>query len=117
MKNFTLKSILSAAALTLAAGVSLNAAAEGLEETFVGSGASGVQTISLQYLSSDLATDEGRDRLHSRIAKAAREVCGPVGARAAGGLRIASHNKQCAEDAVQAAMSQVDSGQFAANLN
>ena len=116
MKNVTLNKILSATAVSLIAGFSINTAAAGqLEETFVQPDTAEVESVRVQYLSTDIATDEGRANLQRRISVAAKSVCGPLGAHAAGGLRMASRNKQCYDEAVQAAESQIGLEQFAAS--
>jgi UrcA family protein len=91
------------------------AAAGQLEETYVQPDTAEVRSVRVQYLSGDITTDEGRVDLQRRISIAAKSVCGPLGARAAGGLRMASRNKRCYDEAVQAALSQIGHRQIAAS--
>ena len=115
MSNATLKSILSATAFGIVAGLaSASAAADGMEETFVHPDAAEVKTVRVQYLSTELATEEGRAALQRRIASAAREVCGPSSLHEAGSLKLATRNRECYRDSLAAANSQIESGQYAA---
>lgn len=75
------------------------------------------QSISIAYNSSDLATDEGRANLYGKIKRAAKAVCGPTGSREAGGLSLASRNRECYQSAMEAALSQVDTGQLVSLAN
>ena len=114
MKNFKLKCILSAAAISYVAGFTLHATAGQMEETSVHSDAREVRTLSLQYAPADLATEEGRSNLNRRIAKAARDVCGPLDRLQAGGLGNMTRNRQCYKQAKQAAFSQIGFDQVVA---
>ena len=115
MKNLSIKSILAAATFTLIASQSMNASAGTLEETTVHPDTIEVQTVELQYLSGDLATEEGRANLQRRIASAARKVCGSVHLHEAGSLKMVSRNRQCYKESVAAANSQVDHGRQVAS--
>ena len=116
MKNFTLNKILPATVFSLITGFSMSGAAAGqLEETYVHPDNAEARSVRVQYQSGDIATDEGRAELQRRISIAAKSVCGPLGAHAAGGLRMASRNKRCYDEAVQAAVSQIGHRQFAAS--
>jgi len=116
MKNVAMKSILSAAAISLVAGLSsINASAQGMEETFVHPAGALASDIHVSYLSSELATEEGRAQVQRRIVSAARKVCGPTSLQDAGGLKMASRNRACQRDAIAAASSQIDSSQYAAS--
>lgn len=116
MKNDTLKKIISATVFSLIAGYSASGVAAGqLEEMYIQSDTAKVRSVRVQYLSSDIATDEGRADLQRRISRAAKYVCGPLSSHAAGGLRMASRNKRCYDEAVQAAESQIGHRQFAAS--
>lgn len=117
MKTFTKKSVLSAAAMTLALGISAQASAEQVDETFVQGNHEGSQSITIQYTATELANDDGLENLYGQIKRAARQVCGPTGLREAGGLNIASRNRECYEEAVSAAVSQVGSEQLASISN
>ena len=111
MKNFSLNNILTAAALSLVAGLSINASAtEQLDETYIQADPATVQTVRLQYSASELATEEGRIDLQHRVARAARKVCGRP---ERGNLNMASQINACYEEATQAAMSQIGFDQVA----
>lgn len=111
MKHIAKKSMLSVAALSLAAGLSTPAAAGALDETFVQGAAVATRTVS--YDRAELASAEGRARLERRIENAAEAVCGSTDYREAGGLSIASKNKSCIAQAIDAAMSQVGADRVA----
>ena len=113
MKNTNLSNILAAATISLVAGFSMTAAAGQFDETLVQGDSAEMQTVRVQYLPSDLATEEGRKILHSRIERAAKKVCGPTNLRDAGGLRNMSRNRQCYDQALQAASSQIGFDQVA----
>ncbi len=113
MKTFTKTSVLSVATMTLALGISAQAYAEQVDETFVQGNHQGSQSITIQYTASELANEEGLDNLYGQIKRAARKVCGPTGLREAGGLSTAARNRECFEEAVSAAVSQVGSEQLA----
>ena len=68
----------------------------------------------MQYVSTELATTEGREALQTRLERAAKKVCGPINVRDAGSLRNMSRNKQCYDQALQAAASQIGFDQVAA---
>lgn len=110
MKNLSFKTLLCASALTLAA---TNALAGPLEETHIKLDADGVATASVPYLTSELGSEEGRQALNRRISRAAKSVCGSSNSRQAGGLRLASRNKRCYEEAMQIAMGQAEANQIA----
>jgi len=117
MKNLTLSNILAAATISLVAGFSMSAAAGQFDETLVQGDSAEIQTVRVQYLPSDLATAEGREILHSRLRQAAKKVCGPTNLRDAGGLRNMSRNRQCYDQALQAAASQIGFDQVAVISN
>lgn len=114
MKNFKLKCILSAAAISYVTGFTMYATAGKMEETSVQSSTSELRTARLQYAPGALATDEGRANLERRIAKAARDVCGPLDRLQAGGLGNMTRNMQCYKQAKAAAFSQIGVDQVAA---
>lgn len=113
MKTFA-PGILTIAAFSIAASIALPAAAEEVAETAISAAGTGFQSISIQYAPAQLSSDEGRTNLYGKIKHAAKEVCGPTGLREAGSLTIASRNRNCIEQAVSAAMGQVESSQLAA---
>lgn len=115
MKKQSLKSLLCAGTFTLAAALSVESLAQTMEETQVTVDAGGVATIRVPYVRSELATEEGRQQLHKRLARAAKKVCGPTSAHQAGGLRIASRNKHCYEESLEIALGQVEQNQVAAS--
>ena len=116
MKNHTLNKFISVSVFSLIAGFSASGVTAGqLEEMYIQSDAAKVRSVRVQYLSSDIATDEGRADLQRRISRAAKYVCGPLSPRAAGGLRMASRNKRCYDETVQAAASQIGHQQVAAS--
>ena len=117
MKNSTFNNVATAAAFSLAVLLSSQAGAEEFQEQALSSRMIETQSISIAYNGSDLATDEGRANLYAKIRRAAKDVCGPTGSREAGGLGIASRNRECYESATEAALSQVDTGQMVSLAN
>ncbi len=115
MKNIAIKSILSVAALTLTAGLSSQATAGAMDETFVKGAAAPSKTVT--YDRGELATAEGRARVERRIGNAAEAVCGPTDFREAGSLTLASKNESCVEQAIAAAMSKVVADQQVAAID
>ena len=113
MKTLAISNVLSVAALGLAVGFSTPSAAEQVDETFVRGDQDGMQSISIQYTASELADEKSLQNLYGQIKRAAKQVCGPTSLREAGGLQLASRNRVCYEEAVSAAVSQVDSDQLA----
>lgn len=105
MNNTTIKSILSAAALTLTAGVSVNASAGSVNETVVHGNAVPAQTVTFKQ--SELATSEGMDAVEQRVRRAAEKVCGSTDYRIAGSLNVSAKNKECQSQAVAQAMTQI----------
>lgn len=63
----------------------------------------------VNYADLDLTAAQGREALAHRITRAARNVCGSTDHRVAGGLRAAAHNRDCAREAFDDAMSRVAS--------
>ncbi|HKK22436.1 MAG TPA: UrcA family protein [Pseudohaliea sp.] len=111
MKKSNNKHVLVAAlaALTLTAGSSLVAArgAEGLPTE----DRRAQRTIS--YADLNLASASGRAILERRIQSAARQVCGDTSYRNAGGLRQATVNRRCFDNAVAEALEVVTGGRNA----
>ncbi len=111
MKVVAMKSILSAAALAVSAGLSVNAGAEQIDETLV-EGAK-VPTATVTFSRAELATTEGRETVERKIRNAAEDVCGSRDLRIAGSLAVAARNEACYEGAVAQGMSQLNANQFA----
>lgn len=117
MKNFTFNNVVTATAFSLAVGLSSHASAEQIQEQSFSAKMGETQSISIAYGSGDLATDEGRANLYGKIKRAAKEVCGPTGARDAGSLSLASRNRKCIDAAMDAAASQIETRQLASLVN
>tara|TARA_R110001592_G_scaffold363396_1_gene687576 strand:- start:40 stop:393 length:354 start_codon:yes stop_codon:yes gene_type:complete len=117
MKNAIFNNTVTAAALSVAVLLSSQAGAAETQGQTLPSRHIETQSINIAYQGSDLASDEGRAKLYSKIKRAAKAVCGPTGARDAGGLSIASRNRQCYETAMEAAVSQVEAGQLVGLAN
>ena len=114
MKNVARKTVLSVATLGLMAGISMGALATPYGETYIHGSAANTQSIRIKFSAADLASDEGRAELHSRIKRTARKVCGPTTWREAGGLRNMSRNRACYDSAVESALGQLEPRQVAA---
>ena len=102
--------------LALAAGTSA-LKAETLDETRVQGSQLSAPTVTVRYGDLDLNSQAGRDVLNARLSMAARKVCGHFGYARTGSLSHTVKTKACYEEALTAAMSQVNSGQLAANLD
>lgn len=113
MKNASVKNIVTATALSLGVLLANQAGAEGIQEQDMSSRVVETHSISVPYTGSDLATDSGRANLYGKIKRAAKQVCGPTDPRQAGGLKLASRNRDCYDSAMEAAISQVETGQLA----
>ena len=74
MKAIAFKSILSATALAVTVGISVNASAEQIDETVVHGQA--VETETVSFKRSELSTADGREAVIDRIHRAAEAVCG-----------------------------------------
>lgn len=111
MKAIAIKSILSAAALAVTAGISVNAAAGQMDETLVE--AKGVPSATVSFYRAELGTAEGRAKVEREIRNAAEEVCGSRDVRIAGSIAVAARNEACYEDALAQGMSQLSAGQVA----
>lgn len=105
MNKTTIKSILSVAALTLTAGISMNASAGSVSETIVHGQVLPTETVTFKQ--SELATAEGREAVEKRVRNAAENVCGPTDYRIAGSLSRSAKNKECQSQAVAQAMTQI----------
>lgn len=113
MKNTLLKSTLSAAAVALSLGLVTGAKADQLDETLVA--AFSVPSETVTYSRAELTTEAGRETVERRIRRAAKAVCGLQGYRAAGGLSAYTEQKQCFNEAMAQAMSQVGADQVASS--
>ena len=113
MRNIERSSVLTAAALGITLGLSGQVSAGQASEMAVTRPGLGIQTVSIAYSRAELSTSAGRAALHARIRHAAREVCGPSGLREAGSLQLSSRNRKCHDEAVGAAINQIESGQLA----
>ena len=111
MKVFAIKSILSAAALAVTAGVAVGAAAEQIDETLVEGARAPSATVT--FSRAELATNEGRETVERKIRNAAAAVCGSRDLRIIGSLAAAARNEACYEDALAQGMSQLNAGQLA----
>lgn len=107
------KNILSAAALAVTVGISVDTVADQADEIFIESFRVPTKTVSFNR--AELITDEGRAAVERRILLAANAVCGPTDHNAARNLsgHAISRNKACQERAVDQAISQLDSGTIA----
>ncbi len=112
MKNTAIKTILSVAALTLTAGMSVHSSAETLDETLVQGKAVPAETVTFKQ--SELATVDGRAAVEKRVREAAENVCGPSDYRIAGSLSRVVKNKECQNAAVAQAMAEINSESVAA---
>jgi UrcA family protein len=113
MKTFV-PGILNIAAFSVAVSLALPAAAEEAPEAAIPQAGTGIHSISIQYATAELNSEKGRTNLYGKIRQAAEEVCGPAGLREAGSLTMASRNRRCIEEAMSAAIGQVESSQLAA---
>jgi UrcA family protein len=62
----------------------------------------------ISYADLNLASETGRDTLARRIESAARQVCGSTSYRSAGGVRQATVNRRCVDEAVAEALAAVN---------
>jgi UrcA family protein len=104
--------VLTATLFAVAASLPVAASTEMVSTTAPGAGTE-LQSVSIHYSRAELATDSGRTELYSRIRRAARKVCGPTEPRQAGGLALASRNRSCYQQAMEAAVRQVGAAQLA----
>lgn len=117
MKNTIFTKAVTAAALSVTVLFASQAGAEEAQGQALPSRAIETQSINIAYQGADLASDEGRAKLYGKIKRAAKEVCGPTSSREAGGLSLASRNRQCYESAMQAAINQVEAVQLVSLAN
>jgi UrcA family protein len=113
MKNTSLKNVVTASAFSLGILLAGQASAEAIQDQSLSAQYIETQSISIPYTAGDLATNEGRADLYREIKRAAKRVCGPTGAREAGGLKLAARNRQCLENTLATAIGQVETGQLA----
>ena len=102
--------------LALAAGTSA-LKADTLDETRVQGSQLEAPTATVRYGDLDLNSEAGREVLNARISMAARNVCDHHGYARTGSLSYHAKTKACYEEALTAALSQVNSGQLASNVN
>jgi UrcA family protein len=105
--------VLCAALFTVAAGVSAVASAADYGETLVTTTAEGFRTTAVSYTDLDLSTAKAREALDRRLTRAARKVCGSPFRASTGSLPQAFENKQCADNAVAAAMRDISENDVA----
>lgn len=115
MNKFAIKGTLSAAAVALSLGMVMNAKAEQVGETLVQGTAMPSETIS--FSRAELSTEASRAALEYRIREAAEQVCGSVSYRQAGNLGEYTKRKDCYDQAVSQAMSQIGADQIASTAN
>ncbi len=102
--------------LALAAGTSA-LKAETLDETRVQGTQQNAPSVAVRYGDLDLNSEAGRDALNARLSMAARNVCDHHGYARTGSLSYHAQTKACYDEALTAALSQVNSGQLAANVD
>lgn len=112
LMNGRLATILAVATLAAQSGAAL---AGGVDETMVRAGSEEARSVRVQFTRSEMATAEGRAALQHRIERAAKTVCGPLGAREAGGLYLAARNHECYSNAVDSALSQIEARELASS--
>jgi UrcA family protein len=96
--------VFCAALFTVAAGVSAVASAGDYSETLVTTTSEGLRTTSVSYADLNLSAADAREALEFRLSHAARKVCGSPYRSDVSSLAQAVENKQCANNAVAAAM-------------
>lgn len=112
MKNFG-KQIIAATVLTVLGGAALQASAESMTMVTADKLGTAIEkTVNIADL--NISSPEGQDALYSRISRAAKQVCGPSNRRDAGSLRMARRNRDCYEDALSRALSEVNKSAVAA---
>ena len=112
-KTPTFSKVLCAALFTVAAGVSAVASAGDYSETVVTTTSEGLRTTSVSYADLNLNSVDAREAMERRLSRAARKVCGSPYRATTGSLSQASENKQCANDAVAAAMRDISESDVA----
>ena len=109
----TFSKVFCAALFTVAAGVSAVASASDYSETLVTTTAEGLRTTSVSYADLDLNAADAQEALERRLSRAARKVCGSPYRATAGSMSQASENRQCADNAVAAAMRDISESDVA----
>ena len=112
-KTPSFSKIFCAALFTVAAGVSAVASAGDYGETLVTTTLEGLRTTSVSYADLDLSAADAREALERRLSRAARKVCGSPYRVTTGSLSQAFENKQCADNAVAAAMRDISESDVA----
>ncbi|MCB1697410.1 MAG: UrcA family protein [Pseudomonadales bacterium] len=113
MNNSTRHGAIIAAAISLTFGLSARVGAEEAQDYSIPA-ATSTQSISIRYIPADLGTEDSRAILQNRIRRAAERVCGPTNYRKAGSLAMASRNRKCVNDALEAAAIQLGESRVAA---
>lgn len=113
MNNSTRHGAIIAAAISLTIGLCARVGAEEAQDYSIPA-ATSTQSISIRYTPADLGTEDSRAILQNRIRRAAERVCGPTNYRKAGSLAMASHNRKCVNDALEAAAIQLGESRVAA---
>ncbi len=103
------KTILTAGFVAAALSLSVGASATTV------TGNAGAVAIEITDL--DINTKQGRQVLHARIKRAAKQVCGSQNPRTAGSLENARKNKACFNDALATTVSAVDRQYLTAQIN
>ena len=113
LNNQAMTKTVSAIAFSIAASVSMTAAAESYSETTVSTSAQGLQTLTVSYADLDLSSADAKETLYYRLSGAARKVCGSSDFRRTGSVRQAAENKSCYENTLAEALSQTSAAQVA----
>ncbi len=113
LNNQAVTKTLTAVAFSVAASVSMSAAADNYSETTVSTSAEGLQTMTISYADLDLSTAAAQETLYYRLSSAARKVCGSSDVRRTGSVRQAAENKSCYENTLAQALSQTTASQVA----
>jgi len=111
MNSQIIKSTLAAATLAVGAVVTSGASAEAMDSTLVRAPA--VPSTVVSYKRSELASAEGLAAVERRLRHAAESVCGSTDLRIAGSLSRVAERQECANRAVDHAMSQIGANQVA----
>jgi len=113
LNNQAMTKTVSAIVFSIAASVSMTAAAESYSETTVTSSTEGLQTVTVSYADLDLSAADAQETLYYRLSSAARKVCGSSDIRRTGSIKQAAENKSCYENTLADALSQTSATQVA----
>jgi UrcA family protein len=112
--NIQVKSMaIPLAFLALAAATSAWSA-DTIDETRVEASHVAPPSITVRYGDLNLSSEEGRESLNARLSRAAKTVCDHHGYTRNRSLSYLAKTKTCYEDAMAAALNQVESVQLAA---